>query len=100
MNETEDNLDVKNASNILDKKHFGLEKVKRRLLEYIAVRKLKDDMRGPILCLVGPPGVGKQVSVPRSVRLSDERLFGWRLEGFETKRKFAGIADIHRSDAG
>ena len=59
MNETEDNLDVKNASNILDKKHFGLEKVKRRLLEYIAVRKLKDDMRGPILCLVGPPGVGK-----------------------------------------
>ena len=56
---TEDNLDVQNAAQILDERHFGLDKVKKRLLEYIAVRKLKDEMRGPILCLVGPPGVGK-----------------------------------------
>lgn len=56
---SEDNLDIQHADTILNKRHFGLEKVKRRLLEYIAVRKLRDEMRGPILCLVGPPGVGK-----------------------------------------
>ncbi len=56
---TEDNLDIENASQVLDEDHYGLEKVKKRILEYLAVRKLKKDMRGPILCLVGPPGVGK-----------------------------------------
>ncbi|NOY05074.1 MAG: endopeptidase La [Chlorobi bacterium] len=56
---TEDNLDIKAAKEQLDKDHFGLEKVKNRILEYLAVRKLKKDMRGPILCFVGPPGVGK-----------------------------------------
>ena len=56
---TEDNFDLKNAKKILDRDHFGLEKVKDRIIEYLAVRKLKQDLKGPILCLYGPPGVGK-----------------------------------------
>ncbi|MFM9836867.1 MAG: endopeptidase La [Cyclobacteriaceae bacterium] len=56
---TPDNFDLKNAKKILDKDHFGLEKVKNRILEYLAVLKLKQNMKGPILCLYGPPGVGK-----------------------------------------
>ncbi len=56
---TVDNFDLKNAKKVLDKDHFGLEKVKNRILEYLAVLKLKQDMKGPILCLYGPPGVGK-----------------------------------------
>lgn len=56
---TKDNFDLKNAKKILDRDHFGLEKVKDRIIEYLAVRKLKQDLKGPILCLYGPPGVGK-----------------------------------------
>ncbi len=56
---TEDNFDLKHAGDVLDRDHFGLEKVKERILEYLAVRKLKNDLKGPILCLYGPPGVGK-----------------------------------------
>ncbi|WP_421764426.1 endopeptidase La [Ekhidna sp.] len=56
---TEDNFDLKNARKVLDRDHFGLEKVKDRIIEYLAVRKLKKDLKGPILCLYGPPGVGK-----------------------------------------
>lgn len=56
---TQDNLDLQRARQILDRDHFDLEKVKRRLIEYLAVRKLNPEGRGPILCLVGPPGVGK-----------------------------------------
>ena len=56
---SDDNLDIAHARSILDERHTGLEKIKKRILEYLAVRKLKSDMRGPILCLVGPPGVGK-----------------------------------------
>ncbi len=56
---TDDNFDLKRAKKILDKDHFGLEKVKDRIIEYLAVRKLKNDLKGPILCLYGPPGVGK-----------------------------------------
>jgi ATP-dependent Lon protease len=63
---TEDNYDLKRAQKILNKDHFGLEKVKTRILEYLAVIKLKKDMRSPIMCLVGPPGVGK-TSLGRSI---------------------------------
>ncbi len=64
--QTEDVMDVNEAARILDEDHYGLEKVKQRILEYLAVRKLKKDMKGPILCLVGPPGVGK-TSLAKSV---------------------------------
>ena len=56
---SEDNLNLKRAKDILDKDHFGLDKVKRRLIEYLAVRKLNPEGKSPILCLIGPPGVGK-----------------------------------------
>lgn len=56
---TEDNFDLHHAQKVLDKDHFGMEKVKERIIEYLAVLKLKGDMKSPILCLVGPPGVGK-----------------------------------------
>ncbi|WP_075349905.1 endopeptidase La [Algoriphagus marinus] len=56
---TQDNFDLKHAKKILDSDHFGLEKVKERIIEYLAVLKLKNDLKGPILCLYGPPGVGK-----------------------------------------
>ncbi len=71
---TEDNLDIENARSTLDADHFGLQKVKKRILEYLAVRKLKNDMKGPILCLVGPPGVGK-TSLGQSVARSVGRKF-------------------------
>lgn len=63
---SEDNLDLKRAEKILDRDHFGLEDVKRRILEYLAVLKLKGDMKSPILCFYGPPGVGK-TSLGRSI---------------------------------
>jgi ATP-dependent Lon protease len=56
---TEDRLDIRQARRILDEDHFGLEKAKNRIIEYLAVRKLKPDMKGPILCFAGPPGTGK-----------------------------------------
>ena len=56
---SEDNLDLKHAQKVLDEDHFGLEKVKERIIEYLAVLKLKGNMKSPILCLYGPPGVGK-----------------------------------------
>ena len=63
---TTDNFDLKNASKVLDEDHYGLEKVKERMLEHLAVLKLKNDMKSPILCLYGPPGVGK-TSLGKSV---------------------------------
>src|SRR6185369_13901073 len=63
---TEDKLDLLAAARILDEQHFGLTKVKDRLIEFLAVIKLKHKLKGPILCLVGPPGVGK-TSLGRSV---------------------------------
>lgn len=63
---TEDNFDLKHATKVLDEDHYGLEKVKERILEHLAVLKLKNDMKSPILCLYGPPGVGK-TSLGKSV---------------------------------
>ena len=71
---TEDNLDIENARGVLAKDHYSLEKVKKRILEYLAVRKLKNDMKGPILCLVGPPGVGK-TSLGQSIARATGRKF-------------------------
>ena len=71
---TEDNLDTKHARKILDEDHFDLDKVKDRILEFLAVRQLRDNPRGPILCLVGPPGVGK-TSLGRSVARAMGRSF-------------------------
>jgi len=71
---TKDRLDVARAEAILDEDHYGLEKVKKRILEYLAVRQLKSDMKGPILCFVGPPGVGK-TSLGKSIARALDRKF-------------------------
>ena len=72
--ETRDKLDLKNAKEILDQQHYGLEKVKDRILEYLAIRKLSKSLKGPIICLVGPPGVGK-TSIAKSIADSLGRKF-------------------------
>jgi ATP-dependent Lon protease len=71
---TEDNLDIKHARQVLDEDHYDLEKIKERILEFLAVRKLKQDTKGPILCLVGPPGTGK-TSLGRSIARALGRKF-------------------------
>ena len=71
---TNDNLDIPHARQVLDEDHYDLEKIKDRILEYLAVRKLKQDSKGPILCFVGPPGVGK-TSLGRSIARAMERKF-------------------------
>ena len=71
---TEDNLDISVAQKVLDEDHYDLEKVKKRILEYLAVRKLKSDMKGPILCFVGPPGTGK-TSLGKSIARALGRKF-------------------------
>jgi ATP-dependent Lon protease len=71
---SKDSLDIKAAAKVLDEDHYDLEKVKERILEYLAVRKLKDKMKGPILCFVGPPGVGK-TSLGKSIARSLGREF-------------------------
>ena len=72
--QTEDRLDLVKAEKILDEDHYGLEKVKERIIEYLAVRQLTQKIKGPILCLVGPPGVGK-TSLARSVARALGRNF-------------------------
>jgi len=72
--QTEDNLDIENARRILDEDHYGMEKVKERIIEYLAVRALTKNMRGPVLCFVGPPGVGK-TSIARSIARAVGRKF-------------------------
>jgi ATP-dependent Lon protease len=81
---TEDNLDIKNARKVLDEDHFGLKKVKERVLEYLAIRQLSNNMKGPILCLVGPPGVGK-TSIAKSIARAMGRKF--------TRMSLGGVRD-------
>jgi len=71
---TEDNLSIKNAERVLNRDHYGLEKVKERILEHLAVLKLKNDMKSPILCLYGPPGVGK-TSLGKSIATALKRKY-------------------------
>jgi ATP-dependent Lon protease len=71
---TEDNLDIPHARGVLDEDHYDLEKIKDRILEFLAVRKLKNDSKGPILCFVGPPGTGK-TSLGRSIARAMGRKF-------------------------
>ena len=71
---TEDKLDIQDAERVLDEDHYGLEKVKERILEYLAVQTLVGEMKGPILCFVGPPGVGK-TSLGKSIARSTDRKF-------------------------
>jgi ATP-dependent Lon protease len=71
---TQDNLDIKKAEKILDEDHYGLEKPKKRIIEYLAVRKLKPESKGPILCLAGPPGTGK-TSLGQSIAKALGRKF-------------------------
>src|SRR3990172_8130384 len=71
---TKDNLDLKAAHKVIEEDHYDLEKVKERIIEYLAVRKLKEKMKGPILCFVGPPGVGK-TSLGKSIARALGREF-------------------------
>ncbi len=71
---TEDNLDIRHARQVLDEDHYDLEKIKERILEFLAVRKLKNDTKGPILCFVGPPGTGK-TSLGKSIARALGRKF-------------------------
>ncbi len=71
---TQDNMDILKVREVLDEDHYGLDKVKKRIVEYLAVRKLKKDKKGPILCLIGPPGVGK-TSLGKSVARALGRKF-------------------------
>jgi ATP-dependent Lon protease len=71
---TKDNLNIKKAKQVLDEDHYNLEKIKERILEYLAVNKLRRKIKGPILCFVGPPGVGK-TSLGRSIARALGRNF-------------------------
>ncbi|MCM0649842.1 endopeptidase La [Clostridium swellfunianum] len=73
-NLTEDNLDIKRAREVFEREHYGLEDVKDRIIEYLAVRKMSNSLKGPIICLVGPPGVGK-TSIARSIANALNRNF-------------------------
>ena len=90
---TSDNLDIKKAKKVLDDDHYNLEKVKERILEYLAVRKLKKKMKGPILCFVGPPGWVKPHSANRLLALSGENLPEFPWGEFVMRPKSGGIAE-------
>ncbi len=87
---TEDMLDIKKARKILDEDHYDLDKVKERIIEFLAVRRLKPDMKGPILCFVGPPGVGK-TSLGRSIaRAMGREFFRLSLGGVRDEAEIRG----------
>ncbi|HNM31497.1 MAG TPA: endopeptidase La [Chitinophagales bacterium] len=87
---TKDNFDLKRGKKILDEDHFGLDKIKDRILEYLAVLKLKGDMKSPILCFIGPPGVGK-TSLGRSIaRALDRKYVRMSLGGLHDESEIRG----------
>jgi ATP-dependent Lon protease len=87
---TKDNLDLKKAQKVLDDDHYDLEKVKERILEYLGVRKLKEKMKGPILCFVGPPGVGK-TSLGKSIaRALGREFYRMSLGGMRDEAEIRG----------
>src|SRR6266511_347910 len=85
-----DNIDIAEARRILDEDHYGLPKIKRRILEYLAVRKLKPDGKSPILCFVGPPGVGKTSLGQSIVRATGRKFVRWSLGGVHDEAEIRG----------
>ncbi len=87
---TEDNLDLKKARKILDEDHFGLDKAKKRIIEYLAVRKLKPDSKGPILCFAGPPGTGKTSLGLSIARAMSRKFYRLSLGGVRDEAEIRG----------
>ncbi len=87
---SKDRLDIKQADKVLDEDHYGLEKIKERILEYLAVRKLKKDMKGPILCFVGPPGTGKTSLGQSIARALGRQFYRMSLGGIRDEAEIRG----------
>ena len=87
---SEDQMNVREAKEILDADHFGLEKVKKRIVEFLAVRKLKGDLKGPIVCLVGPPGVGKTSLAKSVARALGREMVRMSLGGMRDESEIRG----------